>query len=228
MSVNTIKRVFVCPKGVGVYSTKTLFRDAGYTIVDSPNEQFDAAVWVGGTDICPYVYGEKPITQTQSWDSDRDLEEIRFYKSLSPWTPKIGICRGAQLLNVLGGGTLVQDVDNHAIQGTHPIIFNGFTKDDPDETIEINSRHHQMMVPPDDITMMLGYATITSKRVTADKVQNINREKPESDDLIDPEILYIWTNNSLCFQAHPEDSHKPTRDLFLRCVEWLGRVPEKT
>lgn len=34
----------------------------------------------------------------------------------------VGICRGAQFLNVMAGGKMIQHVEGHAIHGTHEIV----------------------------------------------------------------------------------------------------------
>lgn len=36
--------------------------------------------------------------------------------------PMVGICRGAQFLNVMAGGKMIQHVEGHAIHGTHEIV----------------------------------------------------------------------------------------------------------
>lgn len=219
MSDNRIKKVFVLPDG-NSEAVKRVFRDRGYQVAEGPNDKFDAAVFNGGTDICPYLYGEKPLVSTQHWMVDRDLKEVAFLKSLDIWQPKIGICRGAQLLCVQAGGKLVQHVDNHT--NDHEVIFDGFRREDPEKTLTINSTHHQLMVPANDSYQLIAYAKKSTVRKTAEKIINIDRDADTGEEYLDPEIIHCWMNNALCFQAHPEYTSKVTTDLFFECVEWLG------
>jgi putative glutamine amidotransferase len=66
----------------------------------------------GGNDISPEHYQgdiEKPVKS----DPARDELEIRWIKTaLDNDIPLMGICRGAQLINVVLGGTLYQDIRN--------------------------------------------------------------------------------------------------------------------
>ena len=99
----------------------------GYeTYTDStirPTTKPHLIAFMGGTDIQPKLYGENPIAETESPDAYRDAKEIDLYKTYEN-IPKLGICRGAQLINVLNGGSLYQDVDGHEY-GHHPIYGYG-------------------------------------------------------------------------------------------------------
>lgn len=71
----------------------------------------DGLIVGGGVDIESRLYG---VDTTDEWpyDPDRDALEIRALD----WAehhdkPVLGICRGAQLLNVHRGGTLILDLD---------------------------------------------------------------------------------------------------------------------
>lgn len=73
-------------------------------------EQLDALVIGGGDDVSPEHYGHD-ITARVRPDPDRDELEIRWIKwALEREVPMLGICRGAQLINVVLGGTLHQDI----------------------------------------------------------------------------------------------------------------------
>jgi putative glutamine amidotransferase len=70
----------------------------------------DAVVIGGGDDISPDHYGGD-ITAEVKADPDRDALEIdRIKRALDDGIPLLGICRGAQLINVVLGGTLHQDI----------------------------------------------------------------------------------------------------------------------
>ncbi len=72
----------------------------------------DGLVLQGGADVSPETYGEKPLKPEWSGDRIRDEYEIALVKEFRRQKkPILGICRGAQLLNVAFGGTLYQDIN---------------------------------------------------------------------------------------------------------------------
>lgn len=80
---------------------------------------FDAVVVTGGHDVQPVLYGAEPEVQPK-YDPDRDdLEKRVIHQALADHRPILGICRGAQLLNVCLGGTLVQDLRLHRKNTSH-------------------------------------------------------------------------------------------------------------
>ncbi|MBI2753805.1 MAG: type 1 glutamine amidotransferase [Betaproteobacteria bacterium] len=71
----------------------------------------DGLVFQGGTDVSPASYGEEPLKAEWSGDRVRDLYEIDLlWECVIQQKPLLGICRGAQLINVAFGGTLWQDI----------------------------------------------------------------------------------------------------------------------
>ena len=66
---------------------------------------------LGGADIDPTFYGDRPHPATYGVDPDADRYEIAaVHSALDHGTPVVGICRGMQVINVACGGTLVQDL----------------------------------------------------------------------------------------------------------------------
>ena len=98
-------------------------------------------------DIDPKYYNEKPI-EGKSYTIDEfklDNKIINlFYQKKKPI---LGICGGIQSINVCFGGSLYQNIENHALNDkTHKVIINNnsFLSDtyNKDE-IQVNSFHHQ-------------------------------------------------------------------------------------
>lgn len=77
---------------------------------DCWQDDFQAVVVTGGHDINPVLYAEEPQV-TPKYDEQRDaFESAIIDAALARNCPLLGICRGAQLLNVRRGGTLFQDI----------------------------------------------------------------------------------------------------------------------
>ena len=69
----------------------------------------DGLIVGGGDDISPDLYGGQ-LVATARLDPDRDaLERRLLLAALAAGKPVLGICRGAQMLNVALGGSLHQD-----------------------------------------------------------------------------------------------------------------------
>jgi GMP synthase-like glutamine amidotransferase len=171
------------------------------------------AFFTGGADIMPVLYGETPIEGTK-FNLKRDLEEVRTFKTLNARIPKVGICRGAQLLNVLCGGSLWQDVNNHG--KSHKAL----SYHDGHKEIEVTSTHHQMMIP----NYALGYEFLVARESTEKRGERRGKASPDakSEDFYDDcEGVYYTDFNSLCFQPHPEYGHKQTEAYFFHMLEEL-------
>ncbi len=68
-------------------------------------------VLTGGEDVEPSRYGERPSAALGSVNRRRDdMEFCALELALEQQLPVLGICRGAQVLNVALGGTLYQDI----------------------------------------------------------------------------------------------------------------------
>ncbi|KRE50541.1 glutamine amidotransferase [Arthrobacter sp. Soil736] len=71
----------------------------------------DGVVLPGGGDLDPRLYGEEPGGSCYDVNLDQDRLDIAVaQQAIGAGLPLLGICRGHQLLNVLYGGTLIQDM----------------------------------------------------------------------------------------------------------------------
>lgn len=71
----------------------------------------DGVLLTGGADVDPVMYGEADRHPTVQIDAERDdYEKVLAALALERDLPLFAICRGVQLLNVVAGGTLVQDI----------------------------------------------------------------------------------------------------------------------
>jgi putative glutamine amidotransferase len=71
----------------------------------------DGLILSGGGDVAPLRFGEEPIPALGPVDPIRDEVELALCcAALSFDIPVLAICRGAQVLNVAAGGTVLQDI----------------------------------------------------------------------------------------------------------------------
>jgi len=95
--------------------------DVTETIRQFDYSQFlDGLILQGGEDICPEHYGEKPLKENWAGDYQHDEYQMALLRQfIDSGKPVLGICRGAQLINVALGGSLYQDISS---QYEHPAI----------------------------------------------------------------------------------------------------------
>jgi putative glutamine amidotransferase len=120
--------------------------------------RLDGLVLSGGPDLAPDAYGAKRHIELGSTEPQLDRFEYAMAReALALGHPILGICRGAQTLNVARGGTLHQHLPDvvgsiahrQTVDGrvpTHPVVI------DPDSRLasvlgttqlSVNSFHHQ-------------------------------------------------------------------------------------
>lgn len=108
-----------------------LVRDGGGepVLLTSPEEPLDAldgVVLPGGGDLDPRLYGEVPgdtCYDVSHAQDELDLAVAR--RSIDAGLPVLGVCRGHQLLNVLYGGTLIQDMAPGTVAHREPAPVHG-------------------------------------------------------------------------------------------------------
>lgn len=73
--------------------------------------QLHGLLLTGGGDVDPVLYGEARHPSVSDAEPGRDEFELDLARrALDADLPTLAICRGAQILNVSAGGTLVQDI----------------------------------------------------------------------------------------------------------------------
>ena len=123
----------------------------------------DGLMLTGGVDVDPALYGDAARHPTVDVDPARDAYELPLARlALEHGLPLLAICRGAQVLNVAAGGTLVQDIpdllsgtlDHSKVSPRNAIAHDVsiapdsclatlLTRSGNPRTVAVNSRHHQ-------------------------------------------------------------------------------------
>lgn len=210
------KKVFI----VGGNNTiAEMFIKEGYTITKRADD-CDLAVFTGGEDVNPALYGQECHKATH-YNTNRDVNERGIFLYLFDRdVPMIGICRGGQFLNVMSGGAMYQDVENHT--RSHDMLIL-----DADKVITVTSTHHQMMKPGPE-AFILATAVEGGKREYYDKRNLISEVSKE-----DYEVLYYPSTGCVCFQPHPEyagnsPALKPMVEYFFELVDELFEMKAKS
>jgi putative glutamine amidotransferase len=122
-------------------------------------KRLDGLLLSGGPDINPRFYGEQPLPALGEVDEGLDRMELEAARlAFRENLPTLGICRGAQILNVSQGGTLYQDIPSqvqdcvghtqkadkrvlaHSIRIEGKTLLSSISKR---KAIWVNGKHHQ-------------------------------------------------------------------------------------
>jgi len=177
-------------------------------------EDSDIVVFPGGLDVDPNLYNE-PAGQRTSFNRELDSEWVTYYKHAMDTNKKVlGICKGAQFLTVMSGGTLFQHVSGHAIAGRHPIFIEG-------EQFDVTSTHHQMMNPynleEDDYEVLAASSERRSNIYLNGHDDELDSPRQE------PEAIFYKGNGALAIQFHPE--FMEYTDAVQRVIgDWLKKI----
>lgn len=182
-----------------------------YDIDDAEYIQF-----TGGADVSPMLYGEPKHPRTYN-DPRRDDMECNLYSQYVGKKKMLGICRGGQFLNVMNDGKMFQDVNNHAIGGTHAAF-----REDSGRIVQVTSTHHQMMRPEPVLGDVLVTAKLSSRKEDG---FGVDWSKDPYDGYEDVEVVWYEHSESLCFQPHPEyvdPKHECQRLYFNLIEQYMG------
>lgn len=125
-------------------------------------EKLDGLLLAGGVDVHPQEYGEEVQPFCGEIDPLRDATELKITRwALDDKKPILAICRGIQLLNVVAGGSLFQDIESlhpdplthravsHTVENSaHNIVIDAdsrLAKAVGTDNFVTNSYHHQAL-----------------------------------------------------------------------------------
>ncbi|NQU21031.1 MAG: gamma-glutamyl-gamma-aminobutyrate hydrolase family protein [Candidatus Nealsonbacteria bacterium] len=188
--------------------------------------RLDGLVVIGGGDIPPEAYGEEPHPTVKVMPRDRWEWERRLIRHwLDSDKPLLGICLGAQMTNVVSGGSLVQDIPSqvgdkvvHRKDGTAPPAAGGTARHEV--TIERDSRLHRILAV--ERTEVLSCHHQSIKRVGKGL-----RVVARSDDGVVEALEMPGERWGLLLQWHPERMAQPhCRAVFGALVSAARAVKE--
>jgi putative glutamine amidotransferase len=182
-------------------------------------EMLDGLLMPGGLDIHPKHYGQEPHPALDPTDHGMDFLET----TMLPWAiaddlPILGICRGEQVLNVVMGGTLIQDIySEYPTTIDHRESFKRRIRDflAHDISIDPGSRLHSL-VGEDRVWVN------TSHHQSVEKVGNGLVATAWSPDGIVEAIEHPDAHYLVAVQCHPEElwrKHVWARKLFKSFVD---------
>lgn len=138
----------------------------------------------------------------------RDSAEALWYKQMTnSKKPILGICRGLQLVNVLQGGTLIQDIEDKPTikHTTDPIEI-------ANEGIRIDSSYH-------DVT--IGSKTFKVNSRHHQGIQKLGHNLKAIGHSIDHLIEAAEGDNTLLVQWHPERDEVYNTDAETFVLDWI-------
>lgn len=214
MTLYNTSSVYVDPFATGYEDIIAMWERNGYYHEPDMTKAF-ILCFGGGADVDPSLYGEKNAYSFTAPAHDRHnlkmLEEARK----NPDRLLVGICRGAQFLNVMMGGKLWQDVDKHTVGNRGHMVNCYISK----KKWFVNSYHHQMMRPGPEAIILATASESTLKRAEKEQESGVDLKE-------DHEVLMYQTIDGLsvlCFQPHPEWC-KRTEDYFLAMFWYFTKI----
>jgi putative glutamine amidotransferase len=106
----------------------------------------DGLIITGGKDVDPARYGQERHPETDEPRRDRDAwEDALLIAAIDMELPFLGICRGAQLLNVARGGTLHQHIPEAFGTTRYNLGQGNFNNNEI--AVEEQSRLHELLGP---------------------------------------------------------------------------------
>ena len=199
--------------------TDAVFRSGGIpvifpTVSDEASarallKSVDGVIFSGGPDLDPSYYGEAVWNETVEVDTLRDVSDLLLMRTaLDLGKPMMAICRGEQLMNVVLGGSLYQDLptqyDTIVVHGggtTHRIgVEKGsvLAKLFGEDSLTVNSFHHQAV---------------------KDVAPGVHVTARAADGIVE---AYEYGKSVIAFQFHPEGMAR-TDDAWLAPFRYFVR-----
>jgi len=150
----------------------------------------DGLVLSGGTHVAPELYGQRS-TVTARYDTRRDETDQRLLTHAQRLKlPVLGICRGAQFINVFRGGSLCQNVT----------------------PLRVHTRHRPLLLPMQTVRLV---RNTRLGRLMHSQVIGANRIHSQAIKRLGKGLRVVAVDNDLFVQAI-----ESTGDQWLMGVQW--------
>jgi putative glutamine amidotransferase len=187
--------------------------------------RLDGILFAGGNDVAPGLYGAE-TTYAHDVDVERDTHEVNLMKlALESHKPILAICRGMQLLNVVRGGTLYQDIVNE-IPGAKN--HDGYIKDEPNHVV-----HDLKIISGTVLSKILKHNHIHANSFHHQSVRDIAEGmtiNAQAEDGIIEGMEDMRQGYIMAVQPHPESlaihNYPEWRPLFQSFVEAAAKTPK--
>ena len=160
----------------------------------------DGLILSGGHDVDPHLYGEEIDQKSGGTWPDRDAFDMALLKRAEETgKPVLGICRGAQIINVAHGGSMWQDLSlrpGHTLkhmQATRPDVGTHVVKIKSGTTLE----------------KIMGESSLLTKSFHHQLIKEVAPDLTESASASDgvTEALESTDGKVIAVQWHPEEMH---------------------
>ncbi len=183
-------------------------------------------LFTGGPDIHPNYYGEAVDPEAGvEVDTGRDEFEIPLARlALEQDLPVLGICRGFQLLNVVLGGKLIQDLPGHRAGPDGRSAFHELRLErgspfarilGPEGVGPVNSRHHQGVGPAELAGLAVPVAWAPARLRTGEAIDLVEAFYGRG---------FRWLYAVQCHPERADEVPAGYRNLFAAFVEATCRV----
>jgi gamma-glutamyl-gamma-aminobutyrate hydrolase PuuD len=203
-----------------------LLRDS--VAMDALVRRLDGVILSGGEDIDPQYFGEEHLPELGAVNAPRDTADVLLIQiALRQGKPMLGICRGEQVINVVLGGSLWQDIPSqipsselkHRQAEPSTVATQAITIDPSSRLAEIlgvtqiavNSHHHQAVKD-------LAPGLVVTARAEDGVVEAYEGIPTAKDPYGQP-----FGNRVLAVQFHPEAFAQAGDPTFLKIFQDLVR-----
>lgn len=205
--------------------TDSILRSGGVPVLlpPMPDDQLkavlsrlDGVMLIGGADYCPSLYNEEADGTVDLAHERRQDFDFRLARQVLavPSMPVLGVCLGAQLLNILQGGSLIQDIKT-ALPESHVehVSKNGWQ--------EGFTRHEVRLEPATTLAAVYGRERFEVPTSHHQSVKSLGRSLKVSalaDDGVVEAIEMVDRTFVIGVQWHPERDYETNKPLFDRLV----------
>jgi len=191
--------------------------------LDQLLRKLDGILLIGGLDYGPSKYGEEAHELVELVDPAREDFDFRLVDRTINTTdiPILGICAGAQLLNIALGGSLIQDIKSE-------IPHTEVVHSSPHGWLKGFNKHNVILQPESHIAKIYKTDCLhvpTSHHQAVKKVGSGLTVAAHADDGVVEAVEFKGRPFTIGVQWHPERDYERNADLFRHFVQSAENLP---